>query len=156
MHDSKLRHHVLLGSGGVRSIEVQATASPVRPAGCRAPRPATGHGSTQGKLSKDKLPNFRLYVIHKNQEEWIYYWGELFYACLDCVPLETGWLMADLRESDNERQLRFVTDNVRVGIAHCDIEIRYKFVNRHYAEWHGVTPEQVVGKRVPEIVGQNT
>jgi PAS domain S-box-containing protein len=64
--------------------------------------------------------------------------------------------MADFQESERERQLRFVTDNVRVGIAHCDIEIRYKFINRHYAEWHGVTPEQVVGKRVPEVVGQKT
>jgi PAS domain S-box-containing protein len=64
--------------------------------------------------------------------------------------------MADFLESERERQLRFVTDTVRVGIAQCDIGIRYKFVNRHYAEWHDVTPEQVVGKRVPEVVGQKT
>jgi PAS domain S-box-containing protein len=62
--------------------------------------------------------------------------------------------MADLRENDSERQPRFIAGNVRVGIAYCDTEIRYNFVNTHYAEWYGFTPEQVVGKRIPEVVGE--
>jgi PAS domain S-box-containing protein len=63
-------------------------------------------------------------------------------------------LMADFRDSGSERQLRFVTDNVRVGIVHCDTEGRYKFVNRHWAERHCVTPEQIVGKSVRDVVGE--
>src|SRR6516165_2527218 len=63
--------------------------------------------------------------------------------------------MADFRESESERQLRLVTDNVRVGIAHCDTEARYKFVNRHWAERRCLTPEQMVGKSVPEVVGED-
>ncbi len=67
--------------------------------------------------------------------------------------------MAELRERtdllrDSERQLRLVTDNVRVALAYCDREARYKFVNRHYAERRGLTPEQVVGKSVLEVVGE--
>jgi PAS domain S-box-containing protein len=62
--------------------------------------------------------------------------------------------VADLRENDSERQPRFIAGNVRVGIAYCDTEIRYNFVNTHYAEWYGFTPEQVVGKCIPEVVGE--
>src|SRR5262249_22353563 len=43
---------------------------------------------------------------------------------------------------DSERQLRLVTDNAPVAIAHCDTETRFKFVNRHYAERLGLAPEQ--------------
>jgi PAS domain S-box-containing protein len=55
---------------------------------------------------------------------------------------------------DNDRQLRLVAGNGPVAFAHCDTEGRYKFVNRHYAERRGLTPEQVVGKRIPEVVGE--
>ncbi len=64
--------------------------------------------------------------------------------------------MTGLRESDSERQLRLITDNVPVAIAYCDTDARYKFVNKHYAERHGSTPEQVVGKHVREVVGERT
>jgi PAS domain S-box-containing protein len=70
--------------------------------------------------------------------------------------------MTELREtsdgpSESEHQLRLVTDNVPVGIIHCDAELRYKFFNRYHAqrlkELFGLTPEQVIGKRVPEVWG---
>jgi len=79
---------------------------------------------------------------------------------------EVNTLMAELRETaakrqaaegllrDSERQLRLVTDNAPVAIAHCDTEARYKFVNRHYAERLGLTPEQIIGKRIPEVLGE--
>ena len=59
-----------------------------------------------------------------------------------------------LSGADSERRLRLVAGKILVGIACCDIEYRYKFVNGHYAERHGLTPEQVIGKRVPEVVGE--
>jgi PAS domain S-box-containing protein len=61
---------------------------------------------------------------------------------------------AEELQRDSERQPHFVTDNDLVAIAYCDTEARYNFVNRHYAERHGLLPEQVVGKRVPEVVGE--
>src|SRR5262249_21168154 len=54
---------------------------------------------------------------------------------------------------DNERQLRLVTDNAPVGLVHCDAEIRYKFINRYHAERMSLAPEQFVGKRVSEGMG---
>ena len=54
---------------------------------------------------------------------------------------------------DSERRLRLVTDNAPVAIAQCDREARFKFVNRYYAERLGLTPEQVIGKLIPEVIG---
>ncbi len=57
------------------------------------------------------------------------------------------------RLRDGERELRLVTDIAPVAIAQCDTEARFKFVNRHYAERLGLTPEQVIGKRIPAVIG---
>src|SRR5215475_15554404 len=62
--------------------------------------------------------------------------------------------MWELRRNGTARQARLVTENVRVGIVHCDAEYRYKFVNRHWAERRRLTPEQVIGKRIWEVVGE--
>jgi len=92
------------------------------------------------------------------------YWSE-------CGPLpskavaEVNTPMAEHRETvspqaasgllrDSERQLRLVAGNDPVAIAHCDTEGRYTFVNKHYAERRGLTPEQVVGKPIPDVVGE--
>jgi two-component system, chemotaxis family, CheB/CheR fusion protein len=57
------------------------------------------------------------------------------------------------RVSDRETQLQLVTDHAPVLLAHCDRERRYRFVNRGYAERFGLTPEQVIGRTIPEVVG---
>jgi PAS domain S-box-containing protein len=62
--------------------------------------------------------------------------------------------LAEELPCDSERQPRFVTDHASVAIACCDTQARYKFVNRYYAERHGLMPEHVVGKCVPEVVGE--
>jgi PAS domain S-box-containing protein len=54
----------------------------------------------------------------------------------------------------SERQLRLVTDSAPVLIAHCDIERRYKFVNKAYAERFGTSREDIIGRRIPEVVGE--
>jgi PAS domain S-box-containing protein len=78
---------------------------------------------------------------------------------------EVNTLMAELRETavkrqaaerllrESERQLRLITDSAPVSISHCDTEARYKFVNRHLAERHGLVPEQIIGKRIPDVIG---
>ncbi len=69
----------------------------------------------------------------------------------------SGQQTAEGAPGDRTRQLHLVMNkSVPVAIAHCDTETRYKFVNKHYAERHGVTPEQVIGKRVREVVGERT
>ncbi|HTI72812.1 MAG TPA: ATP-binding protein [Candidatus Limnocylindria bacterium] len=51
------------------------------------------------------------------------------------------------------RQLRFVTDNALVFLAQTDRDYRFKFVNRPYAARLGLRPDDIVGKRIPEVVG---
>jgi PAS domain S-box-containing protein len=53
-----------------------------------------------------------------------------------------------------EAQLRLVTDSAPVFLAHCDAEGRYRFVNRGYAERFGFSRDDVVGKHIPEVLGE--
>ncbi len=54
----------------------------------------------------------------------------------------------------NARQLALITETAPVYIAYCDAQARFKFVNKAYAERFGLTPEDCVGKRVADIVGE--
>jgi PAS domain S-box-containing protein len=64
-------------------------------------------------------------------------------------------LAAEESARRRERQLRFVTDSAPVLIAHCDLEHRFKFVNRPYAARFGLEPADLIGRRIPEILGQD-
>ncbi len=54
----------------------------------------------------------------------------------------------------NMRQLFLITDSAPIYLVHCDIEKKYKFVNKPYAERFGLTPEQIIGKYLWEILGK--
>ena len=51
-------------------------------------------------------------------------------------------------------RLQLITDATAIGIAYCDSEQRFLFVNRCYAERFGLTPDQLVGRSVAEVVGE--
>jgi PAS domain S-box-containing protein len=53
-----------------------------------------------------------------------------------------------------ERQLRFITDNAPVAIAHCDTGNRFKFVNKPYAARFGMHPSQLTGRTLAEVLGE--
>ncbi len=57
----------------------------------------------------------------------------------------------ELRESRAE--LRFVTENAAIMLSHTDREGRYIFVNRPYAERLGLAPQNVIGKRIEDVIG---
>jgi PAS domain S-box-containing protein len=52
-----------------------------------------------------------------------------------------------------EAEFRLLTDHIPVALARCDAEGRFVFVNRAYAQRFGFMPGEVIGKRIPEIVG---
>ncbi len=56
-----------------------------------------------------------------------------------------------LRES--EAHLRLVADHVPIFIVHLDRRRRFRFVNRAYAERHGLPREKIVGAQLAEIAG---
>ncbi len=54
----------------------------------------------------------------------------------------------------SREQLRTVADRAPVFIAQCDREKRYTFVNRSYAERFGLSPDELIGKRIADIIGE--
>ena len=54
----------------------------------------------------------------------------------------------------SERRLKFITDNAPVFIAQCDNNLRYKFVNKQYADMFNLLPSDIVGKHLREVLGE--
>jgi PAS domain S-box-containing protein len=57
-----------------------------------------------------------------------------------------------LRES--ERRLRFISDHSPVLIVYFGVDKIYKFVNKPYAERFGLRPQDIVGRSLAEVLGQ--
>jgi PAS domain S-box-containing protein len=53
----------------------------------------------------------------------------------------------------SEEQLRLIAEALPVYIVRCDAELRYKFVNPAYAGRFGLEPEELVGKRLSDVIG---
>ena len=53
----------------------------------------------------------------------------------------------------SREHLQFVSDAAGVGVAHCDSDWRFVFVNQTYALRLGLTPDDVVGRTIPEVLG---
>jgi PAS domain S-box-containing protein len=54
---------------------------------------------------------------------------------------------------DNERQLQLITDALPVCISYIDGDIRYRFVSAAYERWFGRSRQELVGRRVEEVIG---
>ena len=52
--------------------------------------------------------------------------------------------------------LQFVADAAATALAHCDASWRFVFVNKAYAVRLGLTPDQIIGRTVAEILGEKT
>jgi PAS domain S-box-containing protein len=59
---------------------------------------------------------------------------------------------AALRES--EARLRLVADSVQGLIARIDRDRRYRFVNAVGLSWYGLAADQVIGRTIPEVIGE--
>jgi PAS domain S-box-containing protein len=53
---------------------------------------------------------------------------------------------------ESEQQMRLMADSLPAFVAYVDRDQRYRFVNRVYEEWHGVSGREIVGRRVEELV----
>lgn len=54
-----------------------------------------------------------------------------------------------------ENQLELITNAVPGLIAYVDKEHRYRFNNRRYQDWYGLSVEQIYGKHMSEVLGTN-
>ena len=57
---------------------------------------------------------------------------------------------------ENEQRLHLLIDNLPARISYVDAEQRYVFVNREYEKDFGRTREQIVGRHVKSILGDET
>jgi PAS domain S-box-containing protein len=74
-----------------------------------------------------------------------------------CVMLDvTERKRAEAALRFSEEQLRLVTDHTSVMIVRVDRDHRYRFVNRTYAARYGRHVDELVGRRLVEIVGAAT
>jgi PAS domain S-box-containing protein len=79
--------------------------------------------------------------------------GQITRLLVSAIDVTTNIEAMDAVRSAAE-QLRFVTDHATVQIVQCDSTGRYTFVNAPYADRHGLTPEQAVGKHISEVVSE--
>ncbi len=56
--------------------------------------------------------------------------------------------------SQQDQSLRLITDALPVFIAECDRDYRINFVNKTYADRFGYQPSDAIGKRIPEVMGE--
>ncbi|KAF3885318.1 MULTISPECIES: hybrid sensor histidine kinase/response regulator [Nostocales] len=58
-----------------------------------------------------------------------------------------------LRQRDSE--MRLITNAVPALISYVDAQQRYRFNNKGYEEWHGISASDIYGKTIKEVVGES-
>lgn len=52
----------------------------------------------------------------------------------------------------SEQELRLIADSLPMSVTFVDRDERYRFVNRTACQWYGKSAEEMIGRKVPEIV----
>ncbi|XGV88322.1 MAG: PAS domain S-box protein [Limnothrix sp. BL-A-16] len=55
---------------------------------------------------------------------------------------------------NNPLKWQQIMDLLPVCIAYCDRDLYYRYVNQSYEDWFGLCPQDICGKRVAEVIGQ--
>lgn len=61
---------------------------------------------------------------------------------------------SELRQAESEERLRTITANLPVLIAYIDREQRFRFANATYASWLGIAPEEMIGRTIADVMGE--
>jgi PAS domain S-box-containing protein len=61
---------------------------------------------------------------------------------------------AEIQAIESLRQLRLITENMDVGVTRCTSNLRYAWVSRTYARWLGLAPEEIAGRPILDVIGQ--
>jgi two-component system sensor kinase FixL len=61
---------------------------------------------------------------------------------------------AEIASHEREAQISLIVDSLPALIAYVDENQHYRWVNRFYETWHRVPRDQLVGKHVREIIGE--
>jgi len=85
---------------------------------------------------------------------------QVFLAATGITTLILAAIVNERRRTEEalrnkEMQLHLITDTTPVMLVQCSRQLRFRYVNRAYAGCFGLTPEQIIGKSVPEFMGEN-
>jgi PAS domain S-box-containing protein len=76
---------------------------------------------------------------------------------LDILGRMAADLIERLRAEDKVREaleeLQLVTENMEAGVTRCSRDLRYLWVSRSYAAWLGLRPEEIAGRPIPDVIG---
>ncbi len=56
---------------------------------------------------------------------------------------------------ESEEKLALVVNGVPALLAYVDADLRYVYVNKAYADWHGRTREEIIGKEIGELLDEH-
>ncbi|MGB7951173.1 MAG: MASE1 domain-containing protein, partial [Candidatus Binatia bacterium] len=92
---------------------------------------------------------------------WVEAFGQLFLGGNGKPEKLTGICMdiTERRQAEEslrakEAQVRLITDTAPVMLAQCSRDERFRFVNQTYTERLGLAPEQIIGKSITEVHGE--
>jgi len=67
-----------------------------------------------------------------------------------------GSITVDVTEQKRaEEGLKLVTDTMSVGMVRVAKDLRYIWVNRIFASWYGVTPQELSGRPLADVIGED-
>ncbi|MBD2461861.1 PAS domain-containing protein [Oscillatoria sp. FACHB-1407] len=61
---------------------------------------------------------------------------------------------AEIALRQSQEELRLITNSLPACIAYIDTDRRYRFVNQTYNEWFCLSPEEILGKQIAEVIGE--
>jgi PAS domain S-box-containing protein len=79
--------------------------------------------------------------------------GRLLIGAVSMDVTEQARAAEELRRQREE--LRLVTDTMPAGVVRVSADLHYVWVNRVFASWVGKTPDEIIGRPVGEVIGEN-
>jgi PAS domain S-box-containing protein len=118
--------------------------------------------SFQQAQSTGREWEFECRIRRKDGEiRWIWARGQAIFDSTGRAQQMLG-LVADVTERkeaesalrEGERRLRLVTDAAPALISYVDSELRYQFTNKGYTDWFDWRPEDLRGRHLSEVLGE--
>ncbi|WP_147373784.1 diguanylate cyclase domain-containing protein [Massilia cavernae] len=118
----------------------------------RALKPLRELGQKMIAATKDSSEQWRPSSFYSNDE--LGRLGRVF----DSLMLERGRVVTELKQShlvlqESEQRTRTITDSMPAVIGYIDLDHRYRFCNSAYKRFHGLQPEDMLGKTITEVFG---
>ncbi len=63
-------------------------------------------------------------------------------------------LLSEDKGRQHQELLNLIANSLPVCISYIDTQQRYQFINKTYKDWFGLSPEEIYGKHLVEVVGE--